>query len=182
MSDLTQTQPVDRITAYSDAMFDVAQAEGIVSEVEDELFRFARALEGSDDLRDALTDPHIPASRRQQIVEDLLGPRATHVTTALVSMVVGTGRARELPTIIDSLVRKSAEAQKKAVAEVRSAINLSDDQRRRLADAIEKATGKSVEVKVIIDPTVLGGVVTTVGDTVIDGSVRSRLENLKNSL
>jgi F-type H+-transporting ATPase subunit delta len=182
MSDVTQERPRDRIGAYADAMFDVALAEGIVGEVEDELFRFARAYEASDELRDALTDPHIPASRRQQIVEDLLGPRATHVTTALVSMVVGTGRGRELPTIIDSLVRKSAEAQKKAVAEVRSAVELSDDQRRRLADAIEKATGKSVEVKVVVDPSVLGGLVTTVGDTVIDGSVRTRLEQLKNTL
>ena len=182
MSDLAQAQPTDRVSAYADAMFDVARAEGILGEVEDELFRFARAFEGSDELRNALTDPHIPGGRRQQIVEDLLGPRATHVTTALVSMVVGTGRARELPTIIDMLVRKSAELQKKAVAEVRSAIELTDEQRRRLAEAIEKATGKSVEVKVIVDPTVLGGVLTTVGDTVIDGTVRSRLEQLKNSL
>jgi len=182
MSDATQAQPLDRIGAYADAMFDVAQAEGILGEVEDELFRFARAYEGSDELREALTDRRIPASRRQQIVEDLLGPMATHVSTALVSMVVGAGRARELPTIIDSLVRKSAEAQKKAVAEVRSAIELTDDQRRRLAQAIEKATGKSVEVKVVVDPSVLGGLVTTIGDTVIDGSVRSRLEHLKNSL
>jgi len=182
VTDTTRAKPTDRISAYADAMFEVARAENILGEVEDELFRFARAFVGSDELREALTDPHIPASRRQQIVEDLLGPRATHVTTALISMVVGAGRARELPTIIDSLVRKSAEVQKKAVAEVRSAIELTDEQRRRLADAIEKATGKSVEVKVIVDPSVLGGIVTTVGDTVIDGSVRTRLEQLKNSL
>ena len=93
-----------RIEAYAEAMFEVARAEGSIDEVEDELFRFARALEGSDELRTALTDPHIPASRRQQIVEDLLGPRATSTTTALVSMVVGIGRGRDLPAIIDSLV------------------------------------------------------------------------------
>ena len=65
---------------------------------------------------------------------------------------------------------------------MRSAVELTDEQRRRLADAIEKATGKSVEVKVIVDPSVLGGLITTVGDTVIDGSVRTRLEQLKNTL
>lgn len=182
MSDVAMPAGADnRIDAYADAMFEIARAEGSVSEVEDELFRFARALENSDQLREALTDPHLPASRRQQIVEDLLGPRATSTTTALVSMVVGTGRARDLPTIIDSLVRRSATESNKAVAEVRSVIDLSDEQRRRLAQAIEQATGKSVEVKVIVDPSVLGGLMTTVGDTVIDGSVRSRLEQLKNS-
>src|SRR4051812_24256337 len=152
----------DRIEAYADAMFEVARAEGSLGEVEDELFRFARALEGSDELREALTDPHIPAARRQQIVEDLLGPRATQTTTALVSMVVGVGRARDLPMIIDSLVKRSAEAQNRAVAEVRSAIELTEDQRRRLAAAIKQATGKDVEVKVVVDPSVMGGIVTTI--------------------
>jgi F-type H+-transporting ATPase subunit delta len=171
-----------RIEVYADAMFDVARAEGTIDEVEDELFRFARALDGSDELREALTDSHIPASRRQQIVEDLLGPRATPVTTSLVSMVVGIGRGRDLPTIIDALVKKSAESHELAVAEVRSTVELTEEQQQRLAQAIHKATGKRVEVKVIIDPTILGGVVTTIGDTVIDGSVRTRLEQLKNAI
>ena len=57
---------------------------------------------------------------------------------------------------------------------------LNAQQLTRITEAIQKATGKQVEVKVVIDPTILGGVVTTVGDTVIDGSVRTRLEQLKN--
>jgi F-type H+-transporting ATPase subunit delta len=169
----------DRTTAYARAMFDVARAEGDVARIGDELFRFARALEGSDELREALTDPHLPASRRQQVVEDLLGGKADPATVALVGMAVGTGRARDLPAIIDSLVAMSAAEANKVVAEVRSAIELTDDQRTRLAAAIESATGKQVEVKVVVDPSVLGGIVTTVGDTVLDGSVRSRLERLK---
>ena len=172
----------DRISSYADAMFSVAQAEGTLDEVTDELFRFARAYEGSDELRGALTDPHLPASRRQQIVEDLLGGKANGTTVSLISMVIGAGRARDLPAIIDAAVAKTADSESKAVAEVRSVIELTDDQRTRLAAAIQKATGKSVEVKVVIDPTILGGVVTTVGDTVIDGSVKTRLDQLKNSL
>ena len=162
-------------------MFDIARAEGDLGRVGDELFRFARALESSDELRDALTDPHLPAGRRQQIVEDLLGGKADPATVALVGMAVGTGRARELPEIIDSLVAMAAAEANKVVAEVRSVLELTDDQRQRLAAALEAATGKSVEVKVVVDPTILGGLVTTIGDTVIDGSVRTRLERLKQS-
>jgi F-type H+-transporting ATPase subunit delta len=172
----------DRTLAYAEALFAVARAEGTLGEVEDELFRFSQTLQGSDELRDALTDPGIPASRRQQITEDLLGGRASPTTVALVSMVVGTGRARELPTIIRQLVEMSAAEANKEVAEVRSAVPLTDDQRKRLAEALSEATGKQVEVKVVIDPTVLGGAVATVGDTVIDGSVRTRLDRLKNAL
>ena len=171
----------DRVDAYADGMLAVAQADGNLAAVSDELFRFARALEGNDELRTTLSDPHLPASRRQQIVEDLLGGRADATTTALVSMAVGAGRGRELPAIIDKLVTKAAAQEDKAVAEVRSAVELTDDQRSRLADAIKKATGKNVEVKVVVDPSVLGGLVTTVGDTVIDGSVRTRLEQMKQA-
>jgi F-type H+-transporting ATPase subunit delta len=172
----------DRMQAYAEGMLAVAKAEGNLAQVSDELFRFARAYESSDELREALTDAHIPAGRRQQIIEDLLGGRAEPITVALISMVVGVGRARDLPAIIDTVVTRAAAEEEKAVAEVRTVVELSDDQRRRLADAIKKATGKTVEVKTIIDPSILGGVVTTVGDTVIDGSVRTRLEQLKQTI
>jgi len=172
----------DRTLAYAEALFRVARAEGTLGEVEDELFRFSQTLKSSDELRDALTDPSIPASRRQQIVEDLLGGRASDTTVALVSMVVGTGRARQLPDIIRKLVEMSAAEANKEVAEVRSAVPLSDDQRQRLAKALGEATGKQVEVKVVVDPSILGGIVAQVGDTVIDGSVRTRLDQLKHAL
>jgi F-type H+-transporting ATPase subunit delta len=169
----------DRTRTYASALLDVARAEGALGEVEDELFRFARLLESNDELRTALTDQALPASRRQQIVEDLLGGRANPITTALVSMVVGIGRARDLAAIIDELVKLSAAEAKREVAEVRSAVELTDDQKQRLAAALEAATGKHVELKVIVDPTVLGGIVAQVGDTVIDGSVRTGLSQLK---
>ncbi len=76
----------DRIDGYARALFEIAQAEGNLDEVEDELFRFARDLEGSDELRNALTDELVPVERRQAIVEDLLGAKASPTTTQLVSL------------------------------------------------------------------------------------------------
>ncbi len=172
----------DRTSAYAAALFAVARAEGPLAEVEDELFRVAQVIRGNDELRDRLADPHIPVATRAQIVEDLLGGKATPTTTSLVAMVVGTGRARDLPAIVDELVAMSAREAHKEVAEVRSAIALTDDQKTRLADALGKATGTQVEVKVIVDPSVQGGLVAQIGDTVIDGSVRHRLDQLKHAL
>ena len=96
--------------------------------------------------------------------------------------MVGNGRVRELPAIVDALVAMTAREANKEVAEVRSAIALTDDQKARLAEALGQATGKQVEVKVIVDPSIKGGLVAQVGDTVIDGSVRRRLEQLRNAL
>ena len=171
-----------RIDGYAAALFEVARVEGSLSEVEDELFRFARTMEGNDELRSVLTDAAVPAERRQGVVADLLGAKASPVTTNLVSFVVGAGRARDLPAIIDRLVQRAAAEKDHVVAEVRSAIPLTDDQKSRLAEALKQATGKSVEVKVVVDPDVLGGIVAQVGDTVIDGTVRTRLEQLRTAI
>lgn len=171
-----------RIEGYARALFEIARAEGTLDEVEDELFRFARSYESSDALRNALTDEMVPADRRQGIVESLLGGRATATTMQLVSMVVGAGRGRDLPEIIDRLVARASDAKDLAVAEVRSAVALTDDQQNRLRAALANASGRQVNLKVVIDPSILGGLVATVGDTVIDGSVRSRVEQLKSRL
>ena len=75
---------------------------------------------------------------------------------------------------------KAAHGEK-VVAQVRSAVALSDEQKSRLADALSKSTGKQVDIVVIVDPAVLGGIVTQIGDTVIDGTVRQRLSQLRES-
>ena len=171
-----------RIEGYARALFEIARAEGTLDEVEDELFRFARSYESSEALRNALTDEMVPADRRQGIVESLLGGKATATTVQLIAMVVGSGRGRDLPEIIDRLVARASASKDLAVAEVRSAVALSDDQQQRLGAALANATGRQVNLKVVIDPSIIGGIVATVGDTVIDGSVRTRVEQLKSRL
>ncbi len=172
----------ERTDGYASAMLEIAQAEGSLERVADELFSFARTLEASDELRATITDSAIPTERRQGVVEDLLGPRAHPVTANLVSFVVASGRGNDLIAIIGRLVELSAEARDRVVAEVRSAQPLTADQLDRLRAALSQRTGKNVDLKVILDPGVLGGLITQIGDTVIDGSVRTRLAKLKETL
>ena len=171
-----------RVNAYAAALFEVARAEGNLERVEAELYEVARAVERNDDLRNKLTDQAIPVDLRQGIVEDLLQGRAQPVTTALVSFVVGAGRGRDLPKIVDQMVQRAAEERSQVVAEVVSAIALNEQQIDRLSQALSARTGKSVSVKVSVDPSILGGIIAAVGDTVIDGSVRRRLEQLRETL
>lgn len=172
----------ERDSAYAQAIVAVAAAEGALSEVQDEVFSIARQVTDSDELASTLSDQQVPVARRQQIIEDLLGGRAHAATVALVSMIVGTGRARDLPAIADALVALGASESGKQLALVRSAVELSDDQKTRLASALQQSVGTPVEVRVVVDPQVLGGLVAQVGDTIIDGSVRRRLDQLKQAI
>jgi F-type H+-transporting ATPase subunit delta len=172
----------DRVDVYARALLDIVSAEGHLDEVEDELFRFARIIEGNDDLRMALGNPGLPLDRRAAVVDELLENRALPITRAIASFVVGAGRGHDLPAIVDRFVDLAAQTREHAVAEVRSAVALDDTQRTRIATALSQSTGKQVEVKVIVDESVLGGIVATIGDTVIDGTVRHRLDQLKEQI
>ena len=172
----------DRVDGYAAALLEVARAEGLLDRVVNELFHFAQAFKSNDQLRLALTDQQVPPERRQAIAEEILGQKASPLSASLISFIVGAGRARYLVSIIERLAQKSAAERRREVAEVRSAMPLDDGQRARLESALSKALNKQVDVKVIVDASVMGGVVARVGDTVIDGSVRHRLEKLREVL
>jgi F-type H+-transporting ATPase subunit delta len=174
--------PTPRIEAYATALLEVSRAEGHLGDVQDELFRFARTFEASDELRSALSDPVLPAERRVAVVEDILGGKALQTSSALAQFIVSAGRGSEIPAIIDRFVELAAAEQRRAVAEVRTAIELTAEQTERLRQSLNRATGKDVEVKVVVDPSVLGGIVARVGDVVIDGTVRHRLEQLREQI
>ena len=172
----------ERPELYADAFYAVIVAEGNVNEIQYELFQFAQAVENNEQLRLELSDPHIPAGRRQQIVEDLLGEQAFPATVGLVSLLVAAGRIKDLSAVVSHLQQKTAAITDRSVAEVRSAVALNDEQKQRLAASLKQKTGQDVDIVVILDPTVLGGLVVQIGDTVIDGSVRHRLSRLKESI
>ncbi len=172
----------DLIEGYADALFTVARAEGALAAVEDELYAFAKALEQNTPLREALTDASLPSENKKSVLDDILGDRANPLTSSLLGFVVDSGRSREIPAIVQRLAEVAAGEREHSLAEVRSAVELSADQRERIASALSSATGRTVEVKVVVDPSVVGGVVARVGDEVFDGSVATRLEDAKQRL
>lgn len=172
----------DVINGYAEGLFKIVEAEGELDRVEDELFRFAKTLETNNELKQALGDQSLDRAQRLGILEELLERSFSPHTLSLLAFIVAQDRARQMSQILEQLSDLAATARDSVVAEVRSAVPLDDDQQRRLAEALESSTKKKVEVKVLVDPTVIGGIHTRIGDTVIDGSIRRRLEQLKEQV
>jgi F-type H+-transporting ATPase subunit delta len=166
--------------AFARALLEVAESEGTVQRLEDGLFRFARAVEANPQLSDRLADPGIGLATKLEVIDELLG--AHPETASAVMWIIQSGRARQLGAIADAVVRLAAESRQAAVAEVRAAVELNEEQRRRLATALRTVTGRDVDVKVVVDPDVVGGLLVRVGDTVIDGTVARRLNELRSAL
>jgi len=172
----------EAVRGYAQALLSVAEAEGVLDRVQDELYAFAKAVERHGDLREALTDAALPSERKRAVIDELLGARAHPLTATLVGFLVEAGQARRIDAIAGELAREAAHRSERTLAEVRTAVPMSDAQRSRLAEALERATGHPVEVKVDVDPSVVGGVVARVGDEVFDGSLASRLTEAKQYL
>lgn len=170
------------VQGYAEALFKVVQAEGELDRVEDELFRFGKLLEQNHELKQALSDKGIDKEQREKVLEELLVDKVSPHTLGLLGFIVTQGRARQLPQILEQVSQLAADARQMVVAEVRTAVPLDEKQQDDLAASLSKATNKRVTVKVIVDPSVLGGVVAKVGDTVIDGSIKHRLDQLKEQV
>jgi F-type H+-transporting ATPase subunit delta len=170
------------VTGYAQAVLTAARAEGVVDRVEDELFKLARTIEAAPDLSQRLSDPGTDVSEKASLAVELLSGRTHPQTVAAVVFVLQAGHGRQLIEIADEVVRLAAQERARSVAEVRSAVPLDDAQRQRLSDALARTTGQTVDLKVVVDPHVVGGLLVKIGDTVIDGSVSRRLAELKARL
>jgi F-type H+-transporting ATPase subunit delta len=153
-----------------------AEAQGQLENVEDELFRFGRIVEGDAQLSLALSDLSVPMTRKRGLIERLLADRATGVTVRLVQRAaVLAERGRTLDRVLDELVVLAAERRQRKVAIVQVARPLDAVQTERLRTALNRAFGGEVQMQIEVDPEVLGGMVVKVGDEVVDGSVARRL-------
>ncbi len=171
----------NRVAGYAAAVFEMVET-GEIEEIEDQLFRFARTVESNPALRVALGDRDLPVSIRQSVVGDLLGDKVNPATTRLAAYAVKGGRARDIVGTLDALVAAAARARGWRVARVVSADEVADAQRRGLSEALARLTGSPVELQVTVDPSLLGGVVVQVGDLLVDGSARHRLDELEEHL
>jgi F-type H+-transporting ATPase subunit delta len=172
----------DRINGYAQGIFEMARAEGNLERVEDELLSVARAVETAPELRSNLTDPQLPLEKKQGIIDELLDGRGSSLTVGVIQLLLGQGRASELPAIATAVAAAAAASRDKELAEVRSAVPLDDETVDRIAAALGRATGRTVEVKVVVDPDLIGGIVARVGDTVIDGSIAKRMDSLRQAV
>lgn len=170
----------DHLSAYARAALEVAEGEGAPEVVERELAAVAHAIDTNDELRVALTDQQLPLGRRLAAVEGDLLAAAHPATRTVLAMVLAAERAGELPAIVERMAELVASG--KVTAEVTSAVPLDTQRRAALTAALERATGHELDVRFVVDDSVVGGVRATVGDTVIDGSLLKRMSELRTRI
>ena len=177
-SDLTDAIEQLAVLAIAEA----ADNEGLLDELEDELFRFGRIVAGNPGLRAALSNQFVPAAGRASLVTELVAGKVGQPALRLITQAAAHPRGRSLDGALESYANLVAELRERLVAEVHVAVPLTDDQRGRLAAALVAAYGHDVHLNVVVDPGLVGGITVRIGDELIDGSVASRLAELRRNL
>ncbi|WP_328992055.1 F0F1 ATP synthase subunit delta [Kribbella sp. NBC_01245] len=156
---------------------DVAYADGQrkLDELEDQLFRLERIIAAERALAAKLGDRGIPLAQRQELIRGLLAGKADATTVRLAERAVA-GRGLSLAAALRSQQTAAAARRSASIATVRVAQDLSEAERTRLAEALGRQYGRQIQLNVIVDPSVVGGVRVDIGDDVIDGTIAARLD------
>lgn len=153
-----------------------AEANERLLDVEKEVFQLSRLLKDSRPLRMALADRELPADRRVALVDQLLADRVSPETLQLVRRVARTLRGRTVPQALGEIGDLAAARRNRTVATVTAALPPTEAQIARLGDILQRQLGHPVHLNIDVDPKVLGGMRVQLGNNVVDGTIRARLE------
>jgi F-type H+-transporting ATPase subunit delta len=168
---------------YARAFIQVGEAQGSLEAMGKELASLAKAFQVSKELGEALSNPAFPRSDRRKILNAILAKvAASPATKTFVMLLLDKERVPSLPAISREVEAMIAQKSGRVTAEVVSAIPLAGAQLETLRTELEQLSGKKVDIQSKEDPALLGGVVAKVGDTVYDGSLRTQLRALRDSM
>jgi F-type H+-transporting ATPase subunit delta len=174
---------VDTVEQFAvDAVLADAERAGRLDEVEDELFRFSRAVAADQGLRDAFSARTAGPARKAELVTTLLRGRAAPETVRLAVQAASHPRGLRTEQVLENYVDAAARRRSQLVAQVVAALPLDEAQRRRLGTALQRQYGRPVRLNIDVDPSVLGGLRVQIGGEVVDGTVSSRLDEARRRL
>jgi len=166
---------------YARALFEAAQDEKRIDEVDRDLGAFVEALDESPELQGFLANPQLEPAAKADVLAQLTQGADELVTNAL-RLLAEKGRASEIAQVYEEFRAFVDRARGRVAVELTTAHELSDDEARTIVDKIEKASGRTVEATRVVDPGLIGGMILRAGSLRVDASVRGRLERLRREL
>ena len=165
---------------YADAAFEIGLRDGTLEVWRRELDA-AAAMAADSQLIEVLGNPSTPLDQRLEAAQGVFGGFSQPVRNLLL-LLVRRGRIEQLPRVAAEFARRDDERNGLTHATATSAAPLGQEEVRAIETRLEAMTGGRVTLELAVDPSLLGGVVVRIGDRLIDGSVRGRLERLRNQL
>jgi F-type H+-transporting ATPase subunit delta len=164
---------------YAQALLAAATRAGVADEVLDQLAQIVdEYLKGSPQLAAAFASPRVEDEEKNRVIERLFGESIHPLVLQLMKVMVRRGRLGYLAAVRNAAVKLRDEAMGRVAAEIRTAVPLDDELRGEVTRRLSESMGKEVRLRESVDPSLLGGMVVRLGDTVFDASVAGRIDRL----
>lgn len=168
---------------YANALADIALPQGAGEPAGRQLQEFAAAYKESPELQNFLSSPAVTAEAKRAVLEKIASRMgASKIIRNFLFVIADHGRANDVPEIAEAFAEVVRQRQGIAEAQVYSAVRLTEAQKTELTKSLTRMTGKTMDPNYFIDPELLGGALVRVGDTIYDGSLRNRLEQMRARL
>jgi F-type H+-transporting ATPase subunit delta len=168
---------------YANALADIALAQGAAEPTARQLDDFGTSYSPSAELRTFLASPAVAIEAKHAVIEKIIARLgASRILRNFLFIIADSHRTQLLPEIIATFQQVLRQRQGIAEAEISSAVELSAAQKTEFAKTLARLTGKKIETKYSLDPALIGGAVVRIGDTIYDGSLRNRLNELRARL
>lgn len=167
---------------YAQAIFELAKEADMIDTVGDELRQVVDTIEGHSQLSVFFHHPSTPREAKKDVIRKIFGGQVGELTANVLCYLTDKRRIEILPEIVEAYRTLVYEARGIVEARVRSAMELTQQEAARLTAALARRSGKEIVLRQTIDPTLIGGLIVQMGDTLLDGSVKRRLSELKDAL
>lgn len=166
---------------YAEALFELAKEQNKCAGIEEEVQTFKQVMDENPDFVKLLSHPGVKSEKKLELIKSVFTEMDMDLEN-FISLVFSKGRGDMLSGIFDCYIQLSRQERNVVTAEIVSAVALSDQQLERLVTVLEKKLGKTVEPKVSVDTTLLGGLKITVCGRMINSTIKSKFDELKNLL
>lgn len=167
---------------YAQALFDIAQDNNTLDVLEKELKAVTDIIEGEQGIKRILTHPQVMVDAKKEVISALFAGKISDTSLNFLYLIIDRHREAYIPGVTIEYTRLANEAHNRVDAVVTSTKDLTSDQKENLAKVLSRLAGKEVSPEFAVDASLLGGIVVRIGDKVIDGSVKHKLETLQQRL
>ncbi|MBC7074569.1 MAG: F0F1 ATP synthase subunit delta [Syntrophomonadaceae bacterium] len=167
---------------YAEAFFGIAQGAQKIEDYQQELEYVVQVIDEVENLKEYFGHLLIPAKEKKEVVRKIFAERISQTTLNFLLLIIDKRRESYIGLIAEEYKLLADEARNITKAELVSAQEISDEEIKSLSEALSATTGKTVQLKPTVDPSLLGGVKIRIGDQIIDGTVTKKLEILKEKL
>lgn len=170
------------VNRYATALFEIAKEQGAMTKFKEEALAIVNLLQDTPEYVSLLGHPSVVEANKLEMVQEAFGGKVADEFVGLIELIIKKSRTEYLVDILMEFIKMAKEAEGILKGMITSAMPLTNKQIAQIETNLEQSTGKTLELEVTVDPSLIGGMIVRIGDKVVDGSIKGQMDTLKSQL